>query len=574
MSVVTTFNAQSYTIRLIAEEPQSSLPLFHQSHSTVSDSSAVTSFLQEYIQAARLEGYLTASVDSVKRSSDTISAFVHYGQEYYLKTLSLDSIPPLWLSKVGFRPRQYFGKKINIEKQEKLLKELLNLAAEEGYPFASIRLDKVELENNWIQASVALEKGEYIRNGKLKILGSVKVDESYLRTYLGFIENEAYDQKAIDQMKSRLIEVPFFKLKKDPILLFHNGQVDILLDLDKKNASRLDLMLGLLPGDELLIVGDFSAQLFNTFGKADFLDLSIERLRPQSPKMEMSFDYPQLFNLPVGVQSAIQIRKYQDQYLSANLKAGLRYTTSGADYVAAYAQINSASLLSIDTQRIIQTGVLPDTLDTRRTSFGIEWVNSKLDYRFNPRKGYEWGLKIETGTRKVQKNSTIQNLGIDNLYTDISLQVRQYRTSASGAYYWPIGQGSTLKAWSKVEAVWSTEPLLRHELNTLGGNASLRGFNEESLLASQYGLLSLEYRLLLGQNSFLFTFVDAVAMRQELTSGRIVAEDFRYPYGMGAGMSFETQVGILNLSVAFGGQKGQSISLGSPKVHIGFQSLF
>jgi hypothetical protein len=46
------------------------------------------------------------------------------------------------------------------------------------------------------------------------------------------------------------------------------------------------------------------------------------------------------------------------------------------------------------------------------------------------------------------------------------------------------------------------------------------------------------------------------------------------PYGLGAGLSFETKAGIFVVSYALGSQFGNPISFRSAKVHLGISSLF
>ena len=52
--------------------------------------------------------------------------------------------------------------------------------------------------------------------------------------------------------------------------------------------------------------------------------------------------------------------------------------------------------------------------------------------------------------------------------------------------------------------------MVRNELFQIGGNKLLRGFDEASIFTPTYSILSLEYRLALGKNSyFQMPFIDA-----------------------------------------------------------------
>jgi hemolysin activation/secretion protein len=56
--------------------------------------------------------------------------------------------------------------------------------------------------------------------------------------------------------------------------------------------------------------------------------------------------------------------------------------------------------------------------------------------------------------------------------------------------------------------VLSSPNIFRNELFQIGGYRLLRGFDEESIFATQYGVGTVEYRFLSGLNSYFFAFAD------------------------------------------------------------------
>ena len=115
------------------------------------------------------------------------------------------------------------------------------------------------------------------------------------------------------------------------------------------------------------------------------------------------------------------------------------------------------------------------------------------------------------------------------------------------------------------------EGVLRNEQYRLGGNRLLRGFDEEFFFATNYGIATLEYRLLLDQNAYIYVFGDYGRLRDtRATPGQTLV----YPFGFGTGLTFGTQAGLFSLSVAVGGTGEQPVDFGAPKVHFGYLSLF
>ena len=98
----------------------------------------------------------------------------------------------------------------------------------------------------------------------------------------------------------------------------------------------------------------------------------------------------------------------------------------------------------------------------------------------------------------------------------------------------------------------------------------LRGFNEESILASVYSVGSLEYRYLVGVNSFLFTFVDGGWAKNDVPGYALNS----FYLGIGAGLAFETKAGIFNMSYAVGKQGNNPFEFSQAKIHLGYVNFF
>jgi len=136
--------------------------------------------------------------------------------------------------------------------------------------------------------------------------------------------------------------------------------------------------------------------------------------------------------------------------------------------------------------------------------------------------------------------------------------------------YLPLFRSSTLMGKLRGGAILSEGSVFFNEQFRIGGNQILRGFDEESIFATRYGLATLEYRLLIGQNSYLYAFGD-YAYVEDKTAVQDVTD---WPYGFGAGITFETSVGLFGVSLAYGKRLDNPIDFSAPKVHFGYVSLF
>ena len=99
----------------------------------------------------------------------------------------------------------------------------------------------------------------------------------------------------------------------------------------------------------------------------------------------------------------------------------------------------------------------------------------------------------------------------------------------------------------------------------------MRGFDEESVYATSYAVLTAEYRYLVGLNSFLFAFSDLGLVNnkyQELRAKNVFTS-------IGLGLVFETKAGLLNVSYAIGKRDDLKYNiLEASKLHFRYINYF
>jgi hemolysin activation/secretion protein len=143
----------------------------------------------------------------------------------------------------------------------------------------------------------------------------------------------------------------------------------------------------------------------------------------------------------------------------------------------------------------------------------------------------------------------------------------QMRLYGNAARYLHLGKNSVLKTGVSA-GYYSSGSYYRNELFQIGGNRLLRGFDEESQYVSIYVVPTVEYRYLIGLNSYFLVFADGGWARHPLEG-----QDHTY-IGTGAGISFETKAGIFNLVWAVGKRNDTELNLRQSKIHLGFVNYF
>ncbi|MCB9332582.1 MAG: BamA/TamA family outer membrane protein [Lewinellaceae bacterium] len=537
----------------------------------------------------RANAYLAASLDSLTYLNDSLAtARLYLGPPMrWVRLEAAANGNQRWLEASGFREKLFTDKPLRYDVLLRLEQQLLQQAENTGYPFASVRLDSVQvLGDGGVSAQILVDPGRFFTFTDLKIAGNLRLPKSYLPQYLGLHPGSPYSHARVLRIRQRLNTLLFVETLANPTVTFAGNEARVNLFLQKKRASRFDFIIGLLPRSgasatdgRLLLTGSLSAGLLNAFNLGEHLSLELERLRPETQKLDVQAGIPYLFGLPFGLEGRLGIFRRDSTWVDAQSELGVQYLLEGGNFIQFFWENKSSSLQKIDTLAIIQSRRLPTVLDLRQNGFGLEATLNQLDYRFNPRKGWFLNLRAVAGFNSVLRNSTIEALRdpadpefqFSSLYDAVAGRVARYRLEAQADYFIPLFVRSTLKLSMRGGGIFSEKPIYANEQYRLGGSKRLRGFDEESLFATRFAIATLEYRLLLSQNAFLSAFSDYGYLENLTDRNRF----FLRPWGLGAGLNLETQAGIFGISLAVGRRDaGMAVDWRAPKFHLGYVNLF
>ena len=561
-------------------------PAWEELAKTYSDSLALIGELQTIITNLRNDAYLAASIDTVIWRDTIAQVTLETGAQYEWTSLENGNVESVFLEQVGFRERLLDGKPFRYTQLVKIQEKLLNYAENNGYPFASVWLDDIVIEDGKIGAKIFMQKNKLIFFDKIKIQGNAKITTRYLENYLGIRNGELYSREKILKIKSRLRELPFVTEKQNATVSFTGDQATINLFVNKKNASRFDFLVGLQPRNQsagpntpevrtFQLTGTFNADLNNQFGRGEKIYAEFQQLRPQTQELNVALAYPYILDTPFGMDLKFDLYKRDTAYLDVISDLGIQYLFEAGTYLRVFWNRSTTNVLSVNEALLLQSRRLPAILDINRSSFGLEYQIQKLNYRFNPSKGWMLNLRGGAGLKKINKNNKILELAStefdpETLYDTINLQSFQYQLSGQAAYYFPLSRRTVLKTGIRGGYIIADNPVYQNEQFRIGGNRILRGFDEESIFVTNYAVATLELRLLLGQNSYLFAFGD-LGYTENI---RVDQRNFDRPAGMGAGITFETKVGLFGFSLAVGKQQNTGFDFRSVKTHFGYVSMF
>ncbi len=530
------------------------------------DTISIKKQLRQFLNQLNNKGYISASVDSIFKNDNRWKAIVSLGEKYTWAIIHSGNIKPFFLARTSFSEKIFFKDPVQFSKVGTLQQQLFRLYENNGFPFASISLDSFILNNNHtIEASLHAEEGPFIVYDSITSTGTGKIANAYLYNYLGIKPKRPYNESIVKNLKIRLKELSFLQQGQDPEIQFSQKGVHILLDLKKRNANQFSGVVGVVPSNDqdgnVLITGDVRLKLVNMLRRGEMFDLQWQRLQTATQLLNVHVQYPFLFNTPIGIEGKFNFYRIDSSFYTIQMNAALMYLMKGNNQLRFFYQYQTSRKILDEYGQSAISGIA----DADFHLLGIGTTIEKLDYRINPSRGFAIRSDISLGYKTIfpSLNDTL------NVLDSIQPTSLQLNGHLQAEVYQPIYKKLIFKVSGKAAWMWNNQ-LFRSELFRLGGLSSIRGFDDQSIFASAYGIGSIELRYLLDENSHVHIFGDAGwyqrTIRNETYSSYLV--------GFGAGITFQTKIGMLTVSYALGSQQNAPIDFRRSKIHIGYINYF
>ncbi len=533
----------------------------------LADSMQVYRVIKDLLVELRGEGYLAASLDSLEYDSLEVQAWIYAGPRFEWGSLFMDSIERNIVRRAGLRSSAFSGRPVRSARLAAAQERLLAWYEDNGYPFAGIYLEDIQIRGKEISARMKVEAGDLFRIDTLHVRGDVRIDQRYIERLCGLQSNDIYRENRIRQIGDRILECDFLEEIKPAEMEFFRGAVDVYTYLQKSRANQFNGIIGVFPNHEqtgrLFVTGDLHLYLINSFGMGESFRFAWKALQPLSQELDVSVDWPYVFSSMVGVGVDFSLLKQDTSWLSVNPVLDLRFFLGGASYFNVFYDYFNSSLIS--TWGMENLTRLPAHADVSSSMYGLGMQYRNLDYLFNPRRGWNLQARMGIGSRKIRKNPALP----DEAYESIDLIANKLRAVAEVGYFQPLGGRFCLHLENR-SGYLRSKNLFENELFRLGGIHTLRGVDENSVYASLYSLLTVEARFLFERNSNFFLFFDGGYYEKE--TGNEFLSDF--PIGFGAGVNLSTRAGIFSLVYALGKQFENPLNIGNAKIHLGYLNRF
>jgi hypothetical protein len=582
LQINTAYPQAMYQIKWISDSTSANaLKLLLVDDQTFIDSAKCMQKINQFINKLAEQSYLTAGVSNIRFNDSLCMVTINIGNSYKWIKLSGGNIPEDIITASGWRQNLFYNQLFNYQVYVQKIVQIISYLEQNGYPFAQIKLDSVEVLSDGISAVLNLDKGDLVKFDTIEIIGDASIKSWYVAKYLGIKKDALYNEQILKRMDARLSQLSYIQTTRPSLIYFVGATAKPVVYLTNKKSSSIDGIIGFAPSSDnnknkLLITGEANLKLQNLFGTGKGFDLAFRSFLSGSQELKTRITWPYIARSNIGVDYELNLLKFDSTFLDVKHDIGLQYRFVGSDYVKVFYNIQNTSLLNVDTNAVKLTKALPVSNDLKVNLYGLSAKFVRYDYFLNPRKGFGFDVSAAVGSKQIIRNPTVDEIkftqtdgSVKSLYDSIKLSSTQYRLLFKGDVFIPLTQRSTIRVEGNCGHVQSPV-LFFSELFRLGGIRTLKGFDEQAIFASSYGIINTEIRYLLQQNSHVMLFWNGAWYQN--TIRKPIIEDT--PYGFGAGLNFETGAGIFSLYYAVGKQFNNSIEFNKAKIHFGFVNYF
>ncbi len=563
---------EKITLQLRASEADKIILKQYKLKRELPDSLTAIQTIRDFVLDLHRDAYLTASADSFFFRNDTVFVDLFVGQQFKWVQLKNGNLSEGLLEKSGFREKFYRNKPFRPEDFTKLQKRVVEFAENSGYPFASVRLDSVQINGNEITAIAKVNRGPLITFDSIVVQGKTKVKSRFLNRYLQIRPGQPYEHRKVESSLRLLRQLPYLQVSRSPQVRFAENKARLYYFIEDRNANQVDALIGILPPEEnvtdrkVLLIWEGNLNIRNIKGSGIQLGLQARKVDRNSQILDANYLQPNILGSPLELSFNFNLYKQDTTFLTISPHLEFGYYTTRYGKVSFFTEARNSRLLS--TANLKNLTAIPEYADVKYTGFGGKYLWNNLDDFYFPRKGF-----LATGQAALGNKNIIRNLGIEpqSIYDTLKLRSTQFTGSLRLENYTPIGRNGVFVTRLRGESILNDQ-IFRNDMFRLGGLNLLRGFNDFEFYASTYALSTLEYRHFTAADSYFLIFYDQAYYQRKLSGS--YNEDF--PLGFGAGVSFGTPAGVFQFiySVGHSEQQQQQLSLGNSRIHFGLASKF
>lgn len=436
---------------------------------------------------------------------------------------------------------------IEIQYLENVLEGINKEISSKGDPFTVVQLVNLEKFNDEIiKANLKIEENAKRTIDSIIIKGYDKFPIGFLKHQIKLTNNMSFNLDNIISRTANFENINFVNQVREPEVLFTQDSTLLYLYLEKEQVNTFDGFLGFGTNEDtnkIQFDGYLNLNLINNLNYGESLRLYYKSDENEQRTFDVNINMPFLFKTPIGITANLNIFRRDSTFQNAEQSFKVDY------------QVNLKNRMSLGISGLNSTNLAGATnlfIQDFKSTFYLAQFNHlspqfydllfPINFYFDLSTGF--GNRTSGNTSINQTLIKINTFKIFNLNNRNSIFIRLDGASLFSDNYF------------------------ENELFRFGGINSIRGFEENTLLANLYGVINTEYRYKLSSNLFVHTVFDAAYSENNIT------EINNKLFGFGFGFGLLTNAGLFRFNYSSAKTENQPFRFSDSKVHISLTTQF
>tara|TARA_B110000238_G_scaffold185602_1_gene213982 strand:+ start:430 stop:2079 length:1650 start_codon:yes stop_codon:yes gene_type:complete len=503
--------------------------------------------IERFKEVAYRLGYIESTVQSVTKNTSETVAQLMLGPKYESVQIYGDKV---LFELLDLKPIETTGSlsyhQTKVSELEVLMNQLTDALASKSFPFASVTLKNIiPIDKTTLKADLVVVTKQARQLNTVEIKGYDKFPRSFIKHYLGIKTNIPFDLKAIQTKTETLDQLSFTNQLRPAEVLFTQDTTSVYLYLEKNKSNRFDGFLGF--GSEettgnLELNGYLYLNLVNNLNYGESFVLNYRSDENDLKTFESKLTLPYLFKSPIGSELKLNIFKKDSTFTTAEQSVNLFY------------QLNPKQRLFVGIKTAQSNALEPiessTIVDYKTNAYELRYTyqnRTPKDLLFPVKSQME--VRLSRANRKTSALKTNQNIYL-----------------IKAAHLFNLNKSNSLYINLNAQGI-DSKNYVSNELLRFGGIRTIRGFEENSINASSFGVLASEYRLRLSPSLYVHSIIDAAYFNTPIKSDQKLV-------GIGFGFGLLTEAGLLKFNLANGQLENQNFRFSDSKVHLSLTATF
>lgn len=501
-----------------------------------------------FLDRLQKSGYLSSQERGFIQPNDTLfiyTLFLGFKTSYLLIRYNPTLLPEDFFTSRPLKPQDE-EILIPLPEAESFLKDISKYYERRGFSFARVQLENLRPGGDTLYAELNAVANTQRKIDRVVVRGYENFPANFLRYFAGIKKGQIFSKESLANRTDLLAALPFVRKAKEPEVLFRPDSTIVYLYLEKVKNNTFDGFLGFSNDEDsgnLNLNGTIDFRLNNTLNRGETLQFFWKDDGNDQTRFSVAVDIPYLFNSPLGLNASLFLYRQDSTFVNADRRFNLTYRFNDKFKVA-----TGIKQYESDNLRDIALATVQDLSAT--------FINTEATYSlrqpgdiFFPNKLFIQ-LGAEVGNRDAEEISSAQQ-----------------RFGIEGYYQMSLNNRNKIFVKNKSEVLMSPE-YFENETFRFGGINSIRGFSENTLIATTYSVVNTEYQYVLSNAFYLHSITDFAYLENEIAQ----TKDNLISFGFGFGLL--TRAGVFKLNYAVGKAKSSEFSLSESKVHISLRAVF